>query len=408
MEAKDPRTARIAIVVPGLVHGGGVPIVARFLFSVLTSSETFEPSIISVATSALDANSVRLLSPKSWFRGVTITDLCWGGIPVKHVGAVFPELESQRYRSRKRLTELLQEYDLIQVVAGAPAIALSTSKINKPVCLFVATRVYEDRISRLREKSGLNRMINQTIVRHVSHLEKEALSCVDHVFAESNYTLDLLKELVPEAKLSLGPPGVDIDHFFPSRQYKRDGYLLAVGRLSDPRKNIRLLLEAYALLVKQLPACPKLLMVGLEGPTQSDLLLARELNILDLILVKENVPFDELASLYREASLFVLSSNEEGLGIVILEAMASGIPVISTRCGGPATAVQDGQTGLLVSVGAAEEMAEAMHELLTDPVRREQMGKKARRVAETVFSLEAASQGYLEKYQELLSMHRQA
>ena len=62
---------------------------------------------------------------------------------------------------------------------------------------------------------------------------------------------------------------------------------------------------------------------------------------------------DELVELYRGAALLALSSDEEGLGLVILEAMASGIPVVSTACGGPQTSVVDGETGFLTPVGDA-------------------------------------------------------
>jgi glycosyltransferase involved in cell wall biosynthesis len=106
---------------------------------------------------------------------------------------------------------------------------------------------------------------------------------------------------------------------------------------------------------------------------------------------------------YRQASLFVLSSNEEGLGIVILEAMASGLPVVGTRCGGPETCVVEGETGYLVPVGDAEALARSMQVLLEDRALGQQMGKAGRMLVESRFSIEAAGRPFLEVYDRLLS-----
>jgi hypothetical protein len=96
----------------------------------------------------------------------------------------------------------------------------------------------------------------------------------------------------------------------------------------------------------------------------------------------------------------VLSSNEEGLAIVILEAMASGLAVVSTDCGGPATAVTEGETGFLTPVGDVESFSAAMQKLISDPVLCQRMGQAGRRVALERFSLAAAGKVFLDKYDE--------
>jgi glycosyltransferase involved in cell wall biosynthesis len=106
--------------------------------------------------------------------------------------------------------------------------------------------------------------------------------------------------------------------------------------------------------------------------------------------------------LYRQASVFVLPSNEEGLGIVILEAMASGLPVVSTRCGGPDTCVVEGETGYLIPVGDAEALAHRMQVLLEDRALGQWMGKAGRMLVEARFSIEAAGKAFLEVYDRLL------
>jgi glycosyltransferase involved in cell wall biosynthesis len=116
----------------------------------------------------------------------------------------------------------------------------------------------------------------------------------------------------------------------------------------------------------------------------------------------EDIDMSTLAQLYRNASLFVLSSDEEGLGLVILEAMASGLPVVSTRCGGPETAVIEGETGYLTPVRDACALTDAMHMLLDDPALRHRMGQAGRAIAEARFSIAVAGKAYLTCYDTLL------
>ena len=86
-------------------------------------------------------------------------------------------------------------------------------------------------------------------------------------------------------------------------------------------------------------------------PHLADEELARELGIASCIERPTNPSFEDRAATYRDASVFVRTSNEEGLGIVIQEGMASAIPTIATRCGGPDLVVEEGHTGHLVPVG---------------------------------------------------------
>jgi glycosyltransferase involved in cell wall biosynthesis len=257
-------------------------------------------------------------------------------------------------------------------------------------------------MSVLREKSAARKAWFWLMTRITINIERYVLTHVDHVFAESNYTRDLVEPYVAPERLSVAFPGVDTSVFVPS-DYCEDGYILAVGRWSDPRKNVRLLFEAYHQLCLSRPGTPRLVLVGMTGPREADWRYAKALGVADAIEIKVAVSAEHLPEIYRQAALFVLTSNEEGLGIVILEAMACGLPVVSTRCGGPESAVVDGETGLLTPSGQASELASAMQQLLDDPVRRQQMGQAGRRLVERVFSLEAAGNAYLNTYRDLLN-----
>ena len=100
--------------------------------------------------------------------------------------------------------------------------------------------------------------------------------------------------------------------------------------------------------------------------------------------------------------LFVLASVEEGYGIVLLEAMARGIPVVATAVSGPCEIVEDGQTGLLVPPKDPDAMAKALVELLKDPGRRARMGRQGQARVETVFSLDSQIATLAALYDRLL------
>jgi len=234
--------------------------------------------------------------------------------------------------------------------------------------------------------------------------EKRALQAADQILALSEYTRRSVAAITGGEKVTLAPCGVDTNLFHPDARAQRD-YLLCVARLSDPRKNVQLLLEAYERLSHTLTVIPDLYLIG-DPPSADIQQRLKKMGLANKVRLIEPKQGEELAKLYRDALFFVLSSNEEGLAIVILEAMASGLPVVSTDCGGPATAIRDQETGFLTPVGDAGALAAAMEKLLVDPALRERMGKEGRRVAEERFSLNAAGKIFLDTYDEVLDAKR--
>lgn len=113
--------------------------------------------------------------------------------------------------------------------------------------------------------------------------------------------------------------------------------------------------------------------------------------------------FQKVALPYLDAmDLFVLSSIEEGFGLVLLEAMASGKPVIASAVSGPCDIVLDGRTGLLVPPRDVDALAKALIELLNDPERRVQMGRAGQERVKTVFSLDSQMANLIAVYDQLL------
>lgn len=153
--------------------------------------------------------------------------------------------------------------------------------------------------------------------------------------------------------------------------------ILTVGRLK-PQKNHRLLLEAFAMLVRQRPA--QLVILG-EGDLATDLA-----NQTEALAIADRVVFAGAATnpwpYYRSADLFVLSSDFEGFGNVLVEAMIAGLRVVSTDCqSGPREILDDGRFGRLVPVGNARALADAMLLALDAPHDPAQMIERAEAVS---------------------------
>ena len=162
--------------------------------------------------------------------------------------------------------------------------------------------------------------------------------------------------------------------------------ILTVGTMKAV-KNHPLLLRAFALLDRP---DTRLMFVGDGDGREALLSLARELGVTDRVIFAGFHP--DPTPFYKTADLFVLSSNDEGFGNVIVEALACGTPVVSTDCpSGPAEVLENGKWGRLSPVGDADALAEAMRASLKDD---HDTAALKRRAAD--FAPEIAARKYLE------------
>jgi glycosyltransferase involved in cell wall biosynthesis len=114
----------------------------------------------------------------------------------------------------------------------------------------------------------------------------------------------------------------------------------------------------------------------------------------------------DVPGVLRAMDLFVLPSLGEGMSNAILEAMATGLPVVATKVGGNPELVEEGRTGTLVPSGDPVAMAGAIRAYLTDPDKARRHGQAGRRRVEAQFSLDAMVEGYLALYDAVLSAKR--
>ncbi|MDA8164335.1 MAG: glycosyltransferase family 4 protein [Desulfobacteraceae bacterium] len=192
--------------------------------------------------------------------------------------------------------------------------------------------------------------------------------------------------------------GVDVHRFRPSRGHKRRVglRLLFVGRLIS-RKGVKFLLEAVRDLVEENSGNPGLLHIAGDGPEARRLrqfCLAHRLE--QHVRFLGNVPRERIAVLYRKADVLVLPSLQESHANVVLEAMASGLPIITTKTG--AAELLDGN-GFVVPAMSSSALKEAITAYLADPALLTLHGRQSRRLAERM-SWAAAAKTYLHLYAE--------
>ena len=217
---------------------------------------------------------------------------------------------------------------------------------------------------------------------------------VDYLTYLGSFTKSAISKAIDskdERKLIHLPPGVDIDSFHPGERHSKRKIILCVGRLVQ-RKGQDVLIHAMVHIREKHPDA-HLLIAGV-GKYQVKLrALAAKLGVSDCITFAGRIPHGELPELFRSADIFASPTRDrfgglevEGLGIVYLEASASGIPVVAGASGGSPDAVQAGVTGLVVDGRDVAEVARALDELLSDSAKRKAMGARGREWMEREWS----------------------
>lgn len=239
-------------------------------------------------------------------------------------------------------------------------------------------------------------------------------TCPDEVFE--------LKALgISRSKISIAPCGVDLNLFTGTSDAEpksRTHRILSVGRLVQ-RKGVDLIIQALPLLAEAGFNDVELLIVGgsgdalnLEEDPEAQRLrsLAKELGVEDKMTMRGQVPRGSMPAIFRSADAVVCAPWYEPFGIVPLEAMACGVPVVAAAVGGLRETVVDQKTGLHVPPKDPEALAEALARLLGNPELRADMGRAGARRARSRYSWERVAADTEKAYRSVLAagLSRQA
>lgn len=268
------------------------------------------------------------------------------------------------------------------------------------------------------------RMTNVPVVVHTEHgrgvpdsrlmmfMDRLSASRTDCLACVSEKLSDYMKHTVhiSPSLVTLVPNGIDIDLFspvwhrmsYPLRSFH--GFpsdarvLVSVGRM-ETLKGHRYLIAAFARL-RQKYDFLRLWILGDGRLKEQTKAMVTDLGMSDDIVLPGSVP--NVADYLRESDLFVLPSLSEGTSMAILEAMASGLPIVACDVGGNRDILSRREIGLLVAPASPSALEDAIQEIILDPVRCYRLGREAHGLAHEEYSSQAMVKHYERIYSKLL------
>jgi glycosyltransferase involved in cell wall biosynthesis len=348
---------------------------------------------------------VATLSPPD---GILAAELRSHGVPVVHVPCdpgLRPSVVGRFVNLfRKTRADVVHCFNPRQMLYGGLAAATLSRPAIGTLSAFACIpgdREYPFLYQQFHTRSGRNRLRN----RMVAHLMKRIATvsrAAGETFCKTN--------AIPQHKLRVIGYGVDIDKIqrVSPEQIRRvrtevgagESELLvgSVGRLVG-QKDYPTQLRAFAMIAQRYPV--RMVIAG-GGPLDGELkALSHELGISDrLFWLGERT---DIPVVLRALDAFVIASQFEPYGVSVLEAMAAGLPIISTDVNELPTILDHGRAGKLVPAEQPEPMARALEELICDREQRQRLGEAAHTVAQTRFSLRSTLASYEALYEEVMA-----
>jgi L-malate glycosyltransferase len=219
----------------------------------------------------------------------------------------------------------------------------------------------------------------------------------DAVISNSEGLKKLALKSKPGQEIDIIYNGTDVQKFKPDDSLRnKEKFIITLGGTRvTARKGIMYLLEAMGELHQKYPRL-YLTVIG-EGDEKEDLeRLAEKLKIQDKIIFLGRIDYKKIAAYYQEASAFILPSLNEGMSNAMLEALASGLPIIATDTGGTRELVSDGENGFIIKMKDSEDIARKLEVLINDSDLRLKMSTKSRKKA-----LEMSWENVALKYYEI-------
>ena len=258
---------------------------------------------------------------------------------------------------------------------------------------------------RIRHIQSENGLLNPFI-------EQRFLKCADRIISVSNYTKNKLIEIygIPSNQINVVYNGICSNRSPPLEEELMEirkqldlpekPVILFVGRIDDPRKNLKLLLRAFAIVLKNYDA--SLVVIG-SGRSIELKRLIESLGIAKNVYLTGFVDESFLKKCYSLCDIYVCPSNLEGFGITILEAFIAGKPVIATEVGAIPEFMKDGKNGILISDNNLKELSEAIMHFLENQEMAKEIGAYNRRYVLENFSWTESARETIEIYEDVLS-----
>jgi glycosyltransferase involved in cell wall biosynthesis len=301
--------------------------------------------------------------------------------------------------------ELLRDYDYFFVVSGTCLAAHPLLTMHKKFVLWIGTPYDEDRQERVKQLRGLRAIINTAAHPWMNRIERKILTKADFILAISTYAKSKFEYIIkhPRENMVVCSYPMDTRHITLSGKKSDEKIIMAVGRFSDPRKNLPMLLRVFEKIYQHMPTI-KLYIIGMKPSPEIMTLFARHDSLRNIIFTGQ-ITSEDLYALYQRAYLLLITSYQEGLGIVGLESLLNGTPVVATDCGGTRDYVINDITGYLVPINGDTEMIAKVEKILSDPALQEKLSRNGREFVEKNFSPHKSfalfKYGFISVYPEL-------
>jgi glycosyltransferase involved in cell wall biosynthesis len=348
-----------------------------------------------------------LYDPEDPFRTPTMRELSdpinlieWLGVST----AGFPEPFTFGLRACRFLRDRFHRYD---VVHDNQSLSYGLWRIKRyvPTVATIHHPITVDRDLAIRAVSSpLKKMKHMRWYSFVG-MQKRVSRTLSHIITVSECARsDISREFrIPLQRFRVVPNGINTELFYPIPEIKRDANrIIATNSADTPLKGLNFLLQAVAKVSETRKI--RLTVVGMPKKNGSIEKLIRKLGIGRLITFTGRIDNMEFVRQYASASVAVVPSVYEGFGIPAGEAMACGLPVISTTGGALPEVV--GNAGILVPPADPEALVKTIMELLDNPGRAEKLGRAGFKRVRTLFTWEKAAERTIEAYMEAIHGHR--
>ena len=284
------------------------------------------------------------------------------------VGCWLPELEFTHNWLTERWQNLIDQHTFHLTVSGSCLASYPYVQTKTPFWAWIATDWQGDREDRVKKFPLVRRFVDTTLIKPVAKWMEKKIIASGNVIALSSYTKSQLNKRCFDGAVNdiLAMP-IDTESFKPQSKNEKKYRIAFVGRFSDPRKNLNLLLESVAQVVEKIPLL-EVYLIG-DNLTLKQQEYSNELGIIEHLKIYDYMQRDALSKTLTTCDVFVLPSYQEGLCIAAMEAMSCGVPIVSTRCGGPEMFIENNVNGVLVDFNVTEMSAAILQLLTNDELR---------------------------------------
>ena len=232
--------------------------------------------------------------------------------------------------------------------------------------------------------------------KFVPFLASFSLKRADKIRAISSWTLEKAKEIAPQKPCFVFPTFTDLDIFLQEKNTAFENFILFVGGLEQV-KGVKFLIEAFAKISPEFPDF-KLVLIGAGSELNNLKSQISNLKLEGKVEFRGRLSLEQTKDIMRNCYCLVLPSLSEGLGRVLMEAMALSKPVIGSQVGGIPDLIENGQNGFMFEMGNADQLAEKLRLLLANPELARTMGNNGKVIVEAKFS----NAKYIENYLKMI------